>query len=201
MHIDVRHDPPAVRVVLQVVDHPVHLVHHALFVLVLHLHLVSVGFSDGTVGIRPTVPDVAVQVMDIAGLLLPDPQHFIGTAFDPGAPKRQCRKFPGQVVTVHHPEPLHRIGGGFVLPHRSYLLPFRAGAVVDDIPAHVYKYFIRVAHCDFLLHGSAMLYSIFSSARVTAATSFFVIPMVSRLSSFFRSVSIRFWISYAFSVR
>ena len=73
MDIHVGDDPPAVRVVLQVVQHPVHLVELAFGVLVPDPHLVTVRFTDGTVFIGPTVPYVAVQVPDIVGLLLPYP--------------------------------------------------------------------------------------------------------------------------------
>ena len=60
MHIDIRHDPAAVRIVLQIIDHTIDLIHHSLFILMLYLHLIAVGFSDGTVLICPAVPDVTV---------------------------------------------------------------------------------------------------------------------------------------------
>ena len=60
MHIDIRHDAPAERIVFQIVDHTVNLIHHAFLILVLHAELVTVCFSDGAVRIRPLIPDRAV---------------------------------------------------------------------------------------------------------------------------------------------
>ena len=80
MHIQIGHDPSAEWIILQVIQHPIHLVHHALFVLMLHPHLIPIGLSDRTVFIRPFIPDMAVKVMDVVGLLLPYPQHLVGRA-------------------------------------------------------------------------------------------------------------------------
>ena len=60
MYIDVCHDAPAERIILQIVDHAVNLIHHAFLVPVLHAELVTVCFSDGAVRIRPLIPDRAV---------------------------------------------------------------------------------------------------------------------------------------------
>ena len=92
MHVDIRHNPPAVRIMLQIVDHPVYLIKHPLFILVLYSHLIAIGFSDQAVFIRPAVPNVAVQFVNIIGLLLPDPQQFIRTAFNSGPAKGQGRE-------------------------------------------------------------------------------------------------------------
>ena len=93
MHIDICHDPPAVRIVFQVVDHTIHLIHHALPVLMFYLHLIPICFSDRAVFIRPTVPDMTVQIVDIIGFFLPDPKQLVGTAFDSGPSQSQRRKF------------------------------------------------------------------------------------------------------------
>ena len=146
MHIEIRHDPTAVRVRFQIVDHPVHLVHHAFPILMLHLHLISVGFPDGAVRIRPAVPDMAVQIMDIVGFFLPDPKHFVGTALDSRPPERQCRKFLRQVIPVHHPELLDRISFRPVRPMGPDLLSFRTRSVLQNILTHLNKNMIRCAH-------------------------------------------------------
>ena len=91
MHVDIRHNPPAVRIMLQIVDHPVYLIEHPLFILVLYSHLIAIGFSDRAF-IRPAVPNVALQIVNIIGLFLPDPQQFIRTAFDSSPAKRQGRE-------------------------------------------------------------------------------------------------------------
>ena len=60
MHIDIGHDPAAEGIVLQIVDHAVHLIHHAFLILMLHLHLIAVCLTDRAVFICPLIPDVAV---------------------------------------------------------------------------------------------------------------------------------------------
>ena len=65
MYINIRHDPSAVRIVLQIIDHTVYLIEHSFFILMLYAHLISVSFSDRSVFICPAVPDMAVQVLDI----------------------------------------------------------------------------------------------------------------------------------------
>ena len=66
------------------VEHPVHLIHVAFFIMALHADLVAVGLSDGARLIRPLVPDMAVQIMDIIGLFLINPQNLIHAALKPG---------------------------------------------------------------------------------------------------------------------
>ena len=58
---------------LKVINHPVHLVKFALGVLVPDGQLITVSFADGAVFICPLIPDVAVEIVDIVGFLLPDP--------------------------------------------------------------------------------------------------------------------------------
>ena len=81
MDISIGNDSAAEGVVLQVIQHPVHLIHHAFFILTLHTDLIAVGLSNGTGLICPLIPDMAVQIMDIGGFPLIDPQNLIHTAF------------------------------------------------------------------------------------------------------------------------
>ena len=74
--VDVGENAAGGGIVLQVVQHPVHLVHVALGIVVLHAQLIAVGLADGAGLVGPGVPDFGVQVVDVVGLLLPDPQHF-----------------------------------------------------------------------------------------------------------------------------
>ena len=71
--VEIGEDAAAGGIVLQVVQHTIHLIHLTLRVLVLHAQLIAVGLADGPVLIGPAVPDVAPQIVDIVGLLLPDP--------------------------------------------------------------------------------------------------------------------------------
>ena len=75
--VDIRQNTAAGGVVLQVVQHPIHLIHLALRVLVLHGELVAIRLADGATFVRPAVPDVTPQVVDVVGLLLPDPQQLV----------------------------------------------------------------------------------------------------------------------------
>lgn len=65
MHINVRHDTAAVWIVLQIIDHTIDLIHHTLFIFVLHTELVTIRLADRTIFVCPRVPDMAVQVMDV----------------------------------------------------------------------------------------------------------------------------------------
>ena len=144
--IDVRHDPAAVGIVLQIVDHPVHHVEHAFLILVFYLHLIAVGLSDAAVRIRPLVPDMAVQVMDVVGLPLPDPQKLVGGRLDGSPPEGQGGKFLPQVIAVHNAEALYGIGRRSVRPVGPYLFSSGVRALIDDIPAHLLEYVICVCH-------------------------------------------------------
>ena len=77
MHINIGHNSSAERIIFQIIDHSVYLIHHSFFILMFHTQLIAVGFSDGAVLICPAVPDMAVKVMDIVGFLLPDPEDLI----------------------------------------------------------------------------------------------------------------------------
>ena len=73
MYINIRHDPSAVRIILQIIDHTVYLIEHSLLVLMFYGHLVSIGFSNRSIFICPAVPDMTVQIMNVVRFLLPYP--------------------------------------------------------------------------------------------------------------------------------
>ena len=50
----------------------------------LHAKLIAVGFSDGSVRVCPLIPDGAVQIVDVVGFSLPDPEHLLCTGLDGG---------------------------------------------------------------------------------------------------------------------
>ena len=146
MYIQIRHDSPAVRIILQIVNHPVRLIHHSLFILMFHTHLVSVCFPDRSIFIRPAVPDMTPEFIDIVGLLLPDPEHLVHTALDRRAAQCQRREFLRQIIPVNHTEFFDRVRRSSVFPHRTYFLSFRTCSVINNVPAHINKYFICVTH-------------------------------------------------------
>ena len=72
-HIGIRHNAAAVRRVLKVVQNAVHLVEIALGIMALLPNLIPVGLADGTGLVGPLIPNMAVEVMHVIGLLLIDP--------------------------------------------------------------------------------------------------------------------------------
>ena len=111
-----------------------------------HTHLITVCLADGTILICPLIPDRTVQIMNIIGLALPDPQHLIRCTLDSCLSKRQCRKLLREIIPVHNTKLLHCISITAVLPLRTNLLALRTAAVIKDIPAHINKHLICVAH-------------------------------------------------------
>ena len=81
-HIGVRHNAAAVRRMLQVIQHAVHLVKVALGIMALLPNLVAVSLADGAGLVGPLIPNMAVEVMHVIGLLLIDPQDLIHGRFE-----------------------------------------------------------------------------------------------------------------------
>ena len=133
-------------VVLEVVQHAVDLVEFALGILVLHAELIAVGLADGAVLVRPGVPDAAAQLMDVVGLLLPDPQQLVHRAFPEGAAYGEYGELLGEIVTVDYAKALDRVGALAVLPARADVQLRVPEAVVEDITAVLYEQLVRAAH-------------------------------------------------------
>ena len=77
----------------EVIEHAVDLIEHTLLVLVLDAKLIAVGLADGTGFIRPGVPDVGGEVVDVVGLFLPDPEQLINSRLHIRLSKCYRRKF------------------------------------------------------------------------------------------------------------
>ena len=146
MYINISHYTPTVRIILQIVDHTIHLIHHSFLILMLYAHLITICLSDGTCLIRPFIPHMTVKVINIVRLLLPDPEHLVCTALDGRSPKRQRRKLFGQIITIYHTKLFDRISTGSILPFRPYLFSFRTGSVFNNIFTHIDKNMICVTH-------------------------------------------------------
>ena len=157
MHIEVRQDPPAERIVSEVIEHTVGLIKQSLLIDMLHAHLVAICFPDGTVLIRPLIPDVAVEIMHVVRLPLPDPQNFIHGALQSRPPQRQCGELLPEVVPVADTKLLDRVGRRSVRPVRPDLLSARIRAILQNVSAHVDKNMITLTHV--LLLEDADLYS------------------------------------------
>ena len=144
--VEIGQDTPGGRVMLQVVEHPVHLVELPLGVAVLHPQLVAVGLSDTAAPVGPGVPDVAVQIMDIVGFFLPDPQKLVHRAFERHAADGLDRELLPQVVAVDDAEALHGMGGGAILPPGAHLQIGIPNAVAQDLLAVLDEQLVCAAH-------------------------------------------------------
>ena len=58
---------------LQVIQHAVHLVKVTLGIMALLPNLVAISLADGAGLVGPLIPNMAVEVMHVIGLLLIDP--------------------------------------------------------------------------------------------------------------------------------
>ena len=145
-HIGVRHNAAAVRRVLKVVQHAVHLVKVTLGIMALLANLIPVGLADGTSLVGPLIPDMAVEVMHVIGLLLIDPQDLVHSGLERRTTQRKRGELLAQVIARRNAKVFNGIGRGAVLPHRADLLALGRGAMVQDIAAHGYKLLISFAH-------------------------------------------------------
>ena len=145
-HVRVGHDAATVRRMLKVVQHAIHLVKVALGIMALLANLIPIGLADGTGLVGPLIPNMAVEVMDVIGLLLIDPQDLVHGRFKRRATQRERGELLAQVVTCRNAKVFNGIGRGAILPHRADLLALGRGAMVQDIAAHGYKLLISFAH-------------------------------------------------------
>ena len=144
--VDIGQNAPGSGIVLQIVQHPVHLVKHPLFVLMLDAQLVAIGLADGAVLAGPFVPYMAAQVRNAVGFLLPDPQQFIHGAFPVGPPQGHNGKFLRQIVAVDHAKFFNGMGRSSVRPMGTDLQIFIGKAVFQNVPARGLVEFICSAH-------------------------------------------------------
>ena len=145
-HIGVRHNAATVRRVLKVVQHAVHLIEVALGIVALLANLIAVGLADRTGLVSPFIPDMAVEVMHVIGLLLINPQNLVHGRLKRRTTQGERGELLAQVVARRDAEVFNGIGRGAVLPHRADLLALGGGAMVQNIAAHGYKLLISFAH-------------------------------------------------------
>ena len=85
----------------------------------------------------------AAQLVDVVGLLLPDPQQLVHRAFPEGAAYGEYGELLGEIVTVYYAKALDRVGALAVLPARADVQLRVPEAVVEDI---TYEQLVRAAH-------------------------------------------------------
>ena len=76
------------RIVFEVVEHSVHLVEFTLGVNVLYAELIAVRLADRAGFVRPAVPNVRIELVDVVALLLPNPKEFVDCALKRSTTKR-----------------------------------------------------------------------------------------------------------------
>ena len=146
MYINIRHNTAAERIILQIINHPVHLIHHTFLILVLHAELIAICLSNRTGLIRPFIPHRTIQIMNIIRLPLPNPKHLFCTSLNRGLTQRNGRELLRQIITIDDTKLLNRIGTCPIFPMWTYLLSFCAGAILQNILTHIYKNLICQAH-------------------------------------------------------
>ena len=115
-----------------------------------------------------SVPDMAVQFMDIIGLPLPDPQQLVRTALNRRPAERKRRELFFQVIAVHHPETLDGVCKASVLPSGTYLLPAGIRAVLQYILAHINENSISITHISVYLQKMMTVLHINTNLRTGA---------------------------------
>ena len=146
MDVEISQDATTEGVVLQVEKDTIDLIHHAFAVLMLDAHLVAIGFTNGTSFVGPFVPDVAFQVVDVIGLLLPDPENLVHGGLDGGASQGESWKFLGEVIAVDDAELFDSISGRAVFPVRANFFALSVGAVLQNVLAHVNENLVCFTH-------------------------------------------------------
>ena len=130
----------------EVIEHAVDLIEHALLVLVLDAKLIAVGLADGTGFVRPGIPDVGGEVVDVVGFFLPDPEELVHCAFEVCAAQREDGKLLLQIVAVDKAKFFDRVGGGAVLPVGTDGEVVVAHAVLENVEAVGAEDLIGIAH-------------------------------------------------------
>ena len=133
--IEIGEDAAGSGVVLQVVEDSVHLVHRllALVELVLNAQLIAVCLADGAFFVSPLVPNMAAQLGNQVGLLLPDPQQLVQGGLPVGAAQGHQRELLFQIVAIDHAELLNGMGGSAIGPLRAHFQILIGKTVIENI--------------------------------------------------------------------
>jgi hypothetical protein len=79
-------------VVLKVIENSINLVEFTFWVNRFLGELIAIGFSDGASLIRPAIPDMGMEVVDVVALLLPDPKKLIEAGLEISSADSEYRK-------------------------------------------------------------------------------------------------------------
>ena len=148
------------RIVLQIVQNPVHLVKLALRIPMPNPQLIAIGLPNGAGFIGPAVPDVAVQVVYIVGFFLPYPKQFIHAVAKRSPAQGHNGEFLPQIIPVYHPELFDCVRRGPILPAGPHCLFGVPYSVFQNVQAGRPVQRICLTH-DLFLPFSTASYEIF----------------------------------------
>ena len=146
MHEDVGYYSAACGVVLQIVQRTVNLIEHTFLITVLNSQLIAVRLADRTRFVRPAVPNVTVEFVNIVALFLPYPKKLVHRRLKRRATERDCGKFFRKIVAVDYAELLDGMRRRSVRPMRTHVQRLVRNAAVYYIAHIPYKNFVSSAH-------------------------------------------------------
>ena len=100
--------------------------------------MVAIGFADGAILIRPRIPDVGVEVVDVVALLLPDPKDLIDRGFKRGAADGEDWEFLLEVISIDDAEFLDCVRRSAISPMWTDVVFLIGDAVLHDL-FHVFN--------------------------------------------------------------
>ena len=144
--VQIGHNTTAERILFEILEYAIHLVIIAVSIVRNLSNLITVSFANGARLISPRIPDVRVEVVNVVGLLLVNPQNLVHGALESGTAKRQRRKLLTQIVAIADAKLLDCVCGSTVFPGRANFLALGGGAVFNNVGAHINKNAICFAH-------------------------------------------------------
>ena len=150
--IDVCHDSAGRRIVFQIPEDLVHLIHISFGIVVFYPKLIAVCFSNGAVLICPGIPYTGTKIMHVIALFLPDPQKLVNGGLPVRPADCENRKFIRKIVTVDDTETFYCMGRRTVLPAGPDGKIRIPRAVIQYLPAILNENFVCSAHT--ILHKS-----------------------------------------------
>ena len=117
----------------KVVNHAIDLIEVAFFVAVFYAELITVRLADRAVCVRPRIPDMRREIVNVIALFLPDPENFVERVLKIRLSYRNYRKLVAKVVAVDDTKLLYRVRWSSVLPMRADGQILVRKPVVDNV--------------------------------------------------------------------
>lgn len=133
-------------VMLEVIEHLVHLIKGALGIGGHLGNLVAIGLANGSISHIPRVPDMGAQLGDDTGFLLINPQNLLEGGLPVDAAQGHDGELFSQVIHVAESKYLLGMGRGAVLPDRAHIHTLIGEGAIQDSLAIFYKNTISAGH-------------------------------------------------------